>query len=137
MPDRFRIINKHDMATRYPKEFDGEWTPPHHHRYEVGLSPSHSVSPRSGIQMEWVWAPRTWFALELKILNVVPVLHHGNFGQKTMTCILNGVWDNGSLIKCNISLFLGRFPVAMKMTAFQRLLTPRSNCPRFLLQSMT
>ncbi|VDO20016.1 unnamed protein product [Haemonchus placei] len=35
VPYRFRIIHGRDMVPRYPRKFDGEWTPPHHHRYEV------------------------------------------------------------------------------------------------------
>ncbi|KAK5983780.1 hypothetical protein GCK32_011804 [Trichostrongylus colubriformis] len=35
VPYRFRVIHGRDMVPRYPRKFDGEWTPPHHHRYEV------------------------------------------------------------------------------------------------------
>lgn len=35
VPYRFRIVHGRDMVPRYPRKFDGEWTPPHHHRYEV------------------------------------------------------------------------------------------------------
>ncbi|EYB82675.1 hypothetical protein Y032_0354g3315 [Ancylostoma ceylanicum] len=35
VPYRFRIVHGRDMVPRYPRIFDGEWTPPHHHRYEV------------------------------------------------------------------------------------------------------
>ncbi|VDM57450.1 unnamed protein product [Angiostrongylus costaricensis] len=35
VPYRFRIVHGRDMVPHYPRKFDGEWTPPHHHRYEV------------------------------------------------------------------------------------------------------
>uniref|UniRef100_A0A1I7WU19 Lipase_3 domain-containing protein n=1 Tax=Heterorhabditis bacteriophora TaxID=37862 RepID=A0A1I7WU19_HETBA len=84
IPYRFRIVHSRDMVVRYPKPFNGDLTPPHHHRYEK------NEEKKFGIRIICPWVHVTLSAWGQKTPNVVRGCLLGKFEQMTMKSILKG-----------------------------------------------